>query len=97
MPSPILPVRAAVVKVLHHFLLARIGDDQLDLDFGQQVDLVFHAAVDLLVALLAAVAADLGDGHAVDADGLQSFFDVFEFVGLNNGFDFLHGIPPLRE
>ena len=39
------------------FVLARVGDDQLDLDFGQKVDLVFHAAIDFFVALLTAVAA----------------------------------------
>ena len=96
LPSPILPVRAPCTSGLDHFFGARVGDHHLDLDLGQQIDLVFHAAIDLFVAFLAAVAAHFGDGHAVDADALQGFLHFFEFVRLDDGFDFLHGKRPLR-
>jgi hypothetical protein len=45
-----------------------VGHDDLDFHLGQEVHGVFAAAVDLGVALLAAEALDLGDGHAFDPD-----------------------------
>src|ERR1043166_939784 len=63
----------------------------LQLDLGQQVHLVLHAAIDFLVALLASVAAHLDHRHAVNADGLEGFLHFFEFVRLDDGFDLLHG------
>jgi hypothetical protein len=36
-----------------------IGDHQLDLDLGQQIDVVFAAAIDLGVAFLASMTAHL--------------------------------------
>src|ERR1700691_3614624 len=42
---------------LNGLLLHVFDDDQLDFDFGQEVDGVFTAAVELGVALLAAMAA----------------------------------------
>ena len=58
--------------------------------FGQQVDVVFLAAVNLFVALLPAVAANFADGHAVDADILERFFDFFHLERLNDCFDLFH-------
>src|SRR5262249_3944585 len=34
--------------------------------------------------------ADFGEGHAVDADGLERFLDWLQLEWLNDGFDFLH-------
>ena len=70
---------------------ARGRHHQFELHLGQQVHLIFHAAVDFLVALLAAVAADFGDGHAIDADFLERFFHVLDLVRLDDGFDLFHG------
>ena len=74
-----------------NFLQPGIGDHQLDLHFRQQIDVVFLAAIDLFVALLPAVAADLGDGHPVHANALERFLHFVQFERLNDGFDFLHG------
>jgi len=43
------------------------------------------------MAFLPAVAAHFGDRHAVYADALQRFLDLFQFERLDNGFDLLHG------
>src|SRR5690606_38408072 len=51
------------------------------------------AAVDLGVALLAAVAAGLADGHALDPEGLQGLLDLVQLERLDDGRDELH---PLR-
>src|SRR5688572_30567730 len=42
------------------------GDGDFDPQFGQKIHDIFGAAIDLGVALLAAVPLDLGHGHAVD-------------------------------
>ena len=45
-----------------------VGDDDFDLDFGQEAHGVFGAAIHFGMALLAAVAFDFRDGHALEAD-----------------------------
>ena len=74
---------AAVVKASNHFLGAAVGHNHFELHLGQQVDVVLLAAIDLLVALLPAMAADVGDGHAIDADGFERLFYLFELERLN--------------
>jgi len=41
-------------------------------------------------ASLAAVASNLGDRDAIDADRLHGILDVSQFVGLDNRFNFVH-------
>ncbi len=48
------------------------------------------SAVDLFVALLAAMPAHFGYGQAVDAESFKSFFHFLELKGLDDGFDFFH-------
>ena len=67
LPSPILPVRAALT-IASMRGRAVVGNDDLDFHLGQEVDDVFGAAVELGVALLAAEALHLGHGQAGDAD-----------------------------
>ncbi len=73
LPSPILPLRAAVVRV-STTEAASASDHHFQFYLGQQIHLVFLAAIDFLVAFLAAVSADFADGHAFDADALQASF-----------------------
>ena len=47
------------------------------------------------VALLASMAADFADAHAVNADALQGFFHFVQLKRLNDRFDFLHTPRPL--
>ncbi len=58
--------------------------------FGQEIDHVFGAAVELSVALLAAETLCLDDGDALETDLLKRFFHLVELEGLDNGFDFFH-------
>src|SRR5215472_230222 len=81
---------------LDHLVETAGWNHQFQLHFGQEVDVVFLSAVHLFVALLASVSAHVGDGHAVDADGFESFLDFVELERLDDGFDLLHGDWPLR-
>ncbi len=63
LPSPIWPVRAARGDLLDHLIGHRIVDRHLELDLRNEVDLVFGAAIDLLLAALTAIALDLGQRH----------------------------------
>jgi hypothetical protein len=63
---------------------------------GQEVHGVFRAAVDFSVALLPAVALDLGDGHTVEADRREGVAHLFELEGLDDGDDELHGASPAK-
>ncbi len=74
------------------FVFEVVGDDDFDFDFGQEVDGVFASAVELGVALLAAVAASFEDGHAFDACFEEGVFDGVQFGGLEDGFDLLHTV-----
>ena len=58
--------------------------------FGQEIHGIFGAAIDFGVALLPAVALDLGDGHAVDADGEERVAHFFELERFDDGDDELH-------
>ena len=69
-----------------------IGQDDLDLDFREEIDRIFAAAVNFRVALLAAKALHLGDGQALRAHSGQRLFNFFEFEGFDDGFDFFHGL-----
>jgi hypothetical protein len=42
------------------------------------------------MAFLAPVSFDLADGHSLNANFVQGFFDVIEFEGLDDRLDFLH-------
>ena len=84
------PVRAAAIRVRIDFIRARGRHHHLDLHLGQQVDVVLLAPVDLFVALLPAMTAHLGDGHAVDADALEGFFYFLELERLDDCLNLLH-------
>ena len=74
---------------------ARRGTTISNFTLGSRSTLYSMPAVDLLVALLAAMAAHFGDGHAIDADGLQRFLDFVQLERLDDGFDFFHGMSTL--
>ena len=94
LPSPILPVRAALMMASIAGSTMVVGDHDFDLDLGQEIDHVFGAAIQLGVALLPAEALDFGHGQAGDADFGQRLAHFVEFERLDDGFDFLHA--PLR-
>jgi len=49
---------------------------------------IFCLSVNLFVTLLTAIASDLGNGHALDADFIQRFLNLIQFEGLNDCFYF---------
>ena len=67
-----------------------VGQHDLDLHLGQEVDDVFGAAIELGVALLAAEALGLGDGDALQPDFLQRLLHLVELERLDDGFDLFH-------
>ena len=68
-----------------------VGDDDLDLHLGQEVDDIFGAAIKLGMALLAAETLGLGHRDALYAGLLQRLLDLIELEGLDDRFDFFHG------
>src|SRR5262249_1504730 len=78
----------------HRFVDEVVGDDDLDFHFWQQADVVLLAAIDRGVALLLAVAADLGDGHSREADAPQRLLHVVDLVGAHDGLDQFHLTTP---
>ena len=92
-PSPILPVRAAVVRVSTTEAASAVSHHHLKLDLGKQINLIFGAAIDFRVALLASVSPDFGDRDALHSDLDQSVFYFVEFEGLDDCFYFFHGCP----
>src|SRR5688500_8253993 len=71
-----------------------VVDDDLDADLRDQGDVVLRPPVDLGVALLAAVAADLGDRHPGDPEGLERLADVLPLVRLDHRGHELHALAP---
>src|SRR5881398_1736575 len=66
-------------------------DRDLDSELGQKIHDIFGAAIDLGVALLAAVSLDLGHGHAADSDRGERLAHLVKFEGFDNGNNELHG------
>src|SRR5262245_46673665 len=73
-----------------HPLGVIVIDHDLDLDLGHEVDGVLRAAVHLGVPLLPAEAADLGDGHALDALLAEGVLHVFQLEVADDRFNLLH-------
>jgi hypothetical protein len=67
-----------------------VGDNDLELDFRQRVDLVLGAAVDFGVTFLSPVPAYFSDGHALYADFQQAVTYVVKFERPYDRFDFFH-------
>ena len=69
LPSPIFPVRAALVMVsITSSIEPRVVDCDIELDLRKEVHHVLGAPVELGVPFLPAESLDLGDGHPLNAD-----------------------------
>jgi hypothetical protein len=91
-PSPIWPVLAALDGG-DGLVGLSAGHDDFDFDFRQEADGVFSAAVDFGVALLAAVAFDFGNRHALQAEVGQCGPHFLELEGFDHCSDELHFSP----
>ncbi len=69
---------------LHGLVFQVVVDHQFDFDLGEKVDGVLAAAIELGVALLAAMAAGFENGHAFNACLDQGFFDCTQLGGLDD-------------
>ena len=90
LPSPTWPVWADLMMVSNTVWSLRVGNDDFHLDLGHEVDFVLRPPVHLGMALLAAEAADFGDGHARHAAFGQGCLDIVEFEMADDGFNFFH-------
>ena len=93
-PSPIWPVLAAAAIASTALLRVFGRDDDIDFDFRQEVHGVLGAAIDLGVALLSAIAFDLGNGHALEAERGQRFAHLVELERFDDCTDQVHVVSP---
>jgi hypothetical protein len=68
-----------------------VGQHDLELHLGEEVDHVLGASVQLGVALLAPEALGLDDRDALQPHVLQGLLHLVELERLDDGFDLLHG------
>src|SRR5690606_33512099 len=68
-------------------------DGDFELELGQEMNRVFRAAIDFGMALLAPVASDFCDGHAVDIEGIERLSHLFQSRRLDDGNHQLHMCP----
>src|ERR1019366_10743788 len=68
---------------LHDLISQGVVDDDFQLDLGKKIDGVFAAAIELGVALLAAVSASFQNGDSLDARFDQGFLDCIQLGGLD--------------
>ncbi len=85
LPSPICPVLAAAVIDVDDLVDLLARDRDFDANLRQEIHGVFGAAINLHVALLAAIAFDLGHGHAVNADAGERVAHLVELEGFDDG------------
>ena len=91
LPSPILPVLAALTIASMQRSTSVSAHHHLDLHLRQEIDHVLRAAVQLGVPLLTAESLDLGDRQPRHAHLRQRFAHFLELEGLDDGGDLLHG------
>src|ERR1700674_97463 len=76
---------------LHYLVGDGIIDRYLDFHFGHKIHDVFGPTINLGMAPLTAIAFDLGDGHAVDADPGEGVTDLIKLEGFDDRGNKLHG------
>src|SRR5229473_5005785 len=77
-------------RLIEHLVL----DRGFDLYFGQEIDHVFRAAIQLGVTFLPAETLDFGDGDALHADGGQGFPHLVKLERLDDcGYEFHECAP----
>ncbi len=89
LPSPIWPVRAAVVIASIALSTRSALDRDFDFQFRQEAHGVFGAAINFRMSLLPSIALDFRHGQAVDADRRQRVTNLIELERLDDrGHDF---------
>ena len=97
LPSPIRPVLAAFSMAPTTSATFSLGDDDLELDLGQEVHDVLRAPIQLGVPLLASEALDLAHGQSLNADRAQTLLHLIQLERLDDRFDLFHLNSPRNE
>ena len=84
LPSPILPVRAALM------IASTVGHDDFHLHLGQEIDHVLGATIKFGVALLPAEALHFRHGEPGNADLGEGLAHFVQLERLDHGFDAFH-------
>src|SRR5262245_40012 len=82
-----------ILDRFHRLVDELVGEDDLDLNLGQEVDDIFGAAIELGMAFLPAETLGLGNGNALQSHFLQGLFDFVELERLDDGLDLFHAHP----
>ena len=69
-----------------------VFQDHFNLHLGQKIHHVFRAAIKFRVAFLAAETLGFGHGDSLDANFVESFFNLIQLKRLDDCFDFFHGL-----
>src|SRR5262249_30446085 len=71
-----------------------VGDNDLDLHFRQETDVVLLAAIDGRMTLLPAVPTHLAHGHPGDVELVQAVFHLVHLVRADDGLNEFHESSP---
>src|SRR5262245_51157175 len=63
-----------------------VGGDDLNLDFGEEIDHILRSPIELGMPLLSAKSLDFRYRHPLDADLAQPITDLIKLERLNDGF-----------
>lgn len=90
LPSPILPVRAALMMASTTESTTLSSTTTSIFYLGQKVDHIFSAAIQFGMALLTTETLHLSDGQTGDANFGQRFTYFVQFERFDNGCDLFH-------
>ena len=90
LPSPMRPVWADLRMASNGTFDQSVGEDDLELHLGQEIDHVFGAAIELGMALLPAEPLGFDHGDALKADLLKGLLHLVQLEWLDDRFDLLH-------
>ena len=92
LPSPILPVFAALTTTLTALSTMSSASTTLNLHLRQKIDRVFAPAINFRVPFLAAEALHFRHRHSLDSELGERFLHFFEFERLDDRFEFFMGV-----
>lgn len=73
-----------------------IASGNFDFEFGEEIHLIFAAAIKLSVPFLSSEPLDLAHGHSIKADFIKGIFNVIKFKRFDYSHNQLHKKDILR-
>src|SRR5260370_29893097 len=86
-----IPLQAIVISGFPN------GNNHLNFDLGDKLDLIFGAAICLCVSALATIALNFADGHTAHVNFLQCSSNGVQQMRSDNRFDFFHSLVSLSS